>query len=92
MYGGLWLPIPLVVYDPWCNHVGDASGWEAEHVSVDSEFPWTVEVDLPGYWRDAPNGFYAGNGFGFPGQAAPWCELNLNTYPMTFSCLVKFTC
>ncbi len=29
MYGGLWLPIPLVVYDPWCNHVGDASGWEA---------------------------------------------------------------
>ncbi|CZR69855.1 uncharacterized protein PAC_19755 [Phialocephala subalpina] len=58
----------FTVFDYMCRDVGNQVGKVHKHQSVDSQLPWTVEVDWTDNptWHAAPSGGYAGIPFGRP--------------------------
>ncbi|KAE8443683.1 hypothetical protein EG329_001455 [Mollisiaceae sp. DMI_Dod_QoI] len=58
--------ITVEVYDPSCNEIdgGDKFPKLGTHVSIDSELPWTIELDVSSNWQTPPSGWYAGHALG----------------------------
>lgn len=62
------------------------------HASVDSELPWTVEVDLPGNWDDSNDfsAWYSNYHMGGPGACVTYGpSSNLG---LMMSCIYFFLC
>lgn len=95
--------VEFAVFDAWCKHIGDATSslgcksrspirfllWQtiSAHVSIDSELPWTIEMDISNTWDQWPAGAYAATSLG---QTQPGCLYN--NYDSQFSCLMRFAC
>ncbi|KAE8441607.1 hypothetical protein EG329_004656 [Mollisiaceae sp. DMI_Dod_QoI] len=86
-----WYDVWVDVYDGFCRHLGLGVGGLLTHMSIDSELPWTVELELPMSYARTENvtGLYAGHGiwpsnnivtYFDPGTPEPWGQMTSSLY------------